>query len=270
MATRSWTGKYESIRREIKSKQPIYLYKDPSILSTSQPIWIDLQSNIVSDINRMKELLKLLDQAYIQKLKVSFREEDELSRDVEISSREEEIMKLLKASDIRLRKIATLNNDQKLSHQESTVRLNVIRSLTQELQHINIELRKIKQNFMCHLKEQDTVIDIILDNEPDQRQELKQVDIQNIEREREIIRVSENIQELSMMFKNLNSLIIEQGTILDRIDANLEKVNVCVDKGKDEVVKADNISKNGWSLKFILILAIIVIILITIFCIKMS
>lgn len=36
--------------------------------------------------------------------------------------------------------------------------------------------------------------------------------------------ISESIEELSSMFKELVVLVIDQGTILDRIDCNMEAV----------------------------------------------
>ena len=52
------------------------------------------------------------------------------------------------------------------------------------------------------------------------------VDIEHLveERDQEIRKIAESIQELSGIFKELAALVIDQGTILDRIDFNMEQV----------------------------------------------
>lgn len=51
------------------------------------------------------------------------------------------------------------------------------------------------------------------------------------QREREVRKIAESIKELGDIFKELSTLIIDQGTILDRIDYNLEHVSQDVASG---------------------------------------
>ena len=41
------------------------------------------------------------------------------------------------------------------------------------------------------------------------------------ERDEEIVRIAKSIEELAAIFKELAVLVIDQGTILDRIDYNM-------------------------------------------------
>lgn len=90
------------------------------------------------------------------------------------------------------------------------------------------------------------------------------------QREQEILAIAQSVSELSVMFKQLNSLIVEQGTILDRIDYNLEQTTVHVSKGKTQLVAANDISKKSYTLKLIILLAVILIIMIIAYVIKRS
>jgi syntaxin 16 len=90
------------------------------------------------------------------------------------------------------------------------------------------------------------------------------------ERNKEIINISENIQELSEMFKELSIIVIDQGTILDRIDANIESSVNLVKEGNVELHKAETHQKNSFSIKCIIILVIFITIMLIVLIIKSS
>lgn len=50
------------------------------------------------------------------------------------------------------------------------------------------------------------------------------------ERDHEIQRIARSISELSRVFKELAGLVIDQGTVVDRIDYNMEQVGECIEK----------------------------------------
>lgn len=77
----------------------------------------------------------------------------------------------------------------------------------------------------------------------EQEQALEEMNERASEREKEIIKVAQSINELAQLFKELNVLVIEQGTILDRIDYNIEQTSVKVKQGVQELEKADEYSK---------------------------
>ena len=56
-------------------------------------------------------------------------------------------------------------------------------------------------------------------------------------RDAEINALVNSVNELATLFKQMNSIVIEQGTLIDRIDYNLQEAETFVDKGKKELVK---------------------------------
>lgn len=57
------------------------------------------------------------------------------------------------------------------------------------------------------------------------------------QRDNEIAALVESIEELSQIFKELAVLVIDQGTILDRIDYNMEQVVERVEDGVQALEK---------------------------------
>lgn len=65
--------------------------------------------------------------------------------------------------------------------------------------------------------------------------------IENIARDRneKIERLVRSINQLNDLFKQMNRLVIEQGTILDRIDFNIENTHQKSTKAKEELIKVE-------------------------------
>jgi hypothetical protein len=68
-----------------------------------------------------------------------------------------------------------------------------------------------------------------------------------LQREREINDIAKGIIELADIFKELQTMVIDQGTMLDRIDYNVEKMTTHVKAAEKElvVVRLDNPPREG-------------------------
>lgn len=62
-----------------------------------------------------------------------------------------------------------------------------------------------------------------------------------LQRDRDLQNVLTSIVELQDMFKEFQSLVIEQGTLLDRIDTNIDKAEFHVQEGVEYVKGAEKI-----------------------------
>ncbi|KAL8741954.1 MAG: hypothetical protein Q9190_005493, partial [Brigantiaea leucoxantha] len=65
------------------------------------------------------------------------------------------------------------------------------------------------------------------------------------QREREIMDIAQGIIELADIFKELQSMVIDQGTVLDRIDYNVETLNTNVKAADKELVVATGYQKKN-------------------------
>lgn len=80
-----------------------------------------------------------------------------------------------------------------------------------------------------------------------------------IQREREINDIAKGIIELADIFKDLQAMVIDQGTMLDRIDYNVERMAVDVKAADKELTVATGYQKKTTKRKILLLLLLLVI-----------
>ena len=79
------------------------------------------------------------------------------------------------------------------------------------------------------------------------------------ERETEITRIVQTIAELSDIFKDLAQLVVEQGTILDNIEHNVEEAATNIEQGKEELEKGSKYQKKSMKKLCIILLILAVV-----------
>lgn len=88
------------------------------------------------------------------------------------------------------------------------------------------------------------------------------------QREREIEDIAQGIIELSDLFRDLQNMVIDQGTMLDRIDYNVERMNTDVKAADKELVVASGYQRRTTKRKIILLLILIIFGMIILLVIK--
>jgi len=301
MTTRNLFKKYTAFRDQAKSVRGARLPSrehgdqllDPdekdvriNVREGLPPEWVDIVSNIEKNLNVIGTQIKTLQQKHAERLKVNFVDDDDgLERDIDLFT--QNITDLLKKSEIGLKRIALVGTEHGLNPEEKTIRLNVMRHLGTQLQTQSKNFKQVQRKFLSDLDRQQQVGKHFFDEgetkmplsdmdggegglSEAEQQKLSELKEMGDARHKEIIKIAESIHELATLFNELNVLVIEQGTILDRIDYNIEMALEKVKGGTGELVIANNISKKARSLKCILCLLLVVIIMITILILKHS
>jgi len=79
-------------------------------------------------------------------------------------------------------------------------------------------------------------------------------------RDEDLTNLLKSVNELAQIFKDMQTLVMEQGTILDRIDYNIDIASSNISKGKKNITKADKHMKNNCFRNVIIILIVIIFI----------
>lgn len=118
----------------------------------------------------------------------------------------------------------------------------------------------------------DTIDDYFVNNKQMSQQQLLYLEEENTviasQREQEVNSIVKSIVDLNDIFKELAQMVADQGTILDRIDYNIEQTQTQVYEGFKQLQKADNYQRKNRKMCCIIILAattVLLIILLIIF-----
>lgn len=169
--------------------------------------------------------------------------------------------------------------------QEATVGANVQRSLAKRLQGLSVEFRQSQRKYLAEVQAQksgglvagtDSRFGIDLNTDAGggeffTTQQLAVVDdlteaVQS--RDTEIVKIAQSIEELGTIFKELAVLVIDQGTILDRIDYNMEAVVEHTKTGIKQLEKAERHQANNRPLRCIACLSVMIFVLLFLLILK--
>ncbi len=75
-------------------------------------------------------------------------------------------------------------------------------------------------------------------------------------RDNELNQLLNSVNDLAQIFKDMQTLVMEQGSILDRIDYNIDIASTNVTTGKKSIVKANEYQKINWFRNVIIVLIV--------------
>ncbi|OAY42371.1 syntaxin-43 isoform X2 [Manihot esculenta] len=245
------------------------------------PAWVDVSEEIAANVQRARSKMTELARAHAKALMPSFGDGKEDQRMIEALTHE--ITDLIKKSEKKLQRLSAAGPSE-----DSNVRKNVQRSLATDLQNLSMELRKKQSTYLKRLRQQkegqdgvdlemnlngsrsgidDDNLDYMVFNER-QMAKLKKSEAFTAEREREIQQVVESVNELAQIMKDLSVLVIDQGTIVDRIDYNIQNVATTVEEGLKQLQKAERTQKQGGMVMCATVLVIMCFIMLVLLILK--
>ncbi|WOL05487.1 syntaxin-43-like isoform X1 [Canna indica] len=244
------------------------------------PAWVDVSEEIAANMQRARAKMSELVKAHAKALMPSFGDVREDHHAIELLTHE--ITDLLKRSEKRLQKLSSGDPSE-----DSNVRKNVQRSLATDLQNLSMEFRKKQSSYLKRLRQQQEGqdgVDLEMNRngirheleDDDFRDGFSDIQLSTVkkseaftrEREREIVQVVESVNELAQIMKDLSVLVIDQGTIVDRIDYNVQNVASSVEEGFKQLEKAERAQKKGGMIMCATVLVILCFILLVLLILK--
>ncbi|KAK2965219.1 hypothetical protein RJ640_019974 [Escallonia rubra] len=245
------------------------------------PDWVDVSEEVAASIQRVRIKMAELVKAHAKALTPSFGDGREDQHMIEALT--QEITVLLRRSEKSLQKLSARGPSE-----DSNIRKNVQRSLATDLQNLSVELRKKQSTYLRHLRKQKEGhdgLDLEMNlNESKHRVEdeeftdqgfnehqtatLKNSELFAAEREREIRQVLQSVNEIAQIMKDLSVLVIDQGTIVDRIDYNVQNVASSVEEGFKELKKAERTQRKGGMVTCATVLVIMCFVMLVLLVLK--
>uniref|UniRef100_A0A8D0SSI7 Syntaxin-16 n=1 Tax=Sus scrofa TaxID=9823 RepID=A0A8D0SSI7_PIG len=223
------------------------------VTKQSPPKWVDGVDEIQCDVGRIKQKMKDLAILHDQHLnRPTLDDSSEQEHAIEIATQEvtqlfHRCQRAVQALPSRARRAC--------SEQEERLLRNVVASLAQALQELSTGFRLAQSGYLKRMKNReersqhffDTSVPLMDDGEDntlydrgftdDQLVLVEQNTLMVEEREREIRQIVQSISDLNEIFRDLGAMIVEQGTVLDRIDYSVEQACMKTEDGLKQLHK---------------------------------
>jgi len=231
------------------------------------PAWVDEYEKAEEKIREIRDIYKQLQSDIAKRVKIQFGNHMELDRAIE--KKNEKATQLLQDCDIVLSNIMRMGSSGETKN-EKRIRKNVEKSLATQIQEVATLLRKQQKELLAKIKQfNETGASSELNVESaDNEEEIYSEDLKEMmmsedlarERNEDVNKLIDNINRLNHLFKQMNDIVIEQGTIVDRIDFNIEQSVETTTRAKKELFQAEKAmrSKCGdYCIKMLVILNIV-------------
>lgn len=255
------------------------------------PRWLDIQDEVteyLADIAKQNRRLEQLHQKHVlpgfDDEDVKKREEQEIEQlTQEITRGFQSCQKAIQRIEMMVREAKQLGN---ISKGEETMAKNLKISLASRAGEVSAMFRKKQSAYLKKLRAlggltspfrsptpiQNPYNDVAL-QESDADRSFSQSTLQQTaqkrlthdpnatliaQREREIEDIAQGIIELANIFQELQTMVIDQGSMLDRIDYNVERMAVDVKAADKELTVATGYQRRSIKRKVILLLLILV------------
>ncbi len=258
------------------------------------PIWVDRLDGVEDDIRSIQLKMRKLSGLHTKRLIVTFDADADLAIEINIELVTLNITKLFRHAENELRRLAGWGTQRSTStgliSADEKVRNNVQHATAHKLQNLSMTFRRSQKDYLRRIKAQkeglggdfDFLDKNIQESEvgrmgmggpPDSINEaqmavLEQTEQYVQERDVETRNIVKSIEELSIIFKELAVLVIDQGTVLDRIDFNMEQVVESTTVGVQQLREAEEKQRNATPRKCIGVLFILIAVMLIILIIK--
>merc|ERR1712004_813926 len=239
------------------------------------PEWADTVEDIQYNISKIQQRLKELQSMHDKRINRPSLDDD-FSSDHGIEALTQEITQMFLHCQKSIQTINRCATDVKFNFQDRKLAKNVVSSLASSLQSLSTQFKQAQSDYLKKLKSREErsrffAFEPLDSNSNDDRfassydQNFSDAQMQALmdntemveEREREITNIVQSITELNSIFRDLAQMIVDQGTVLDRIDYNVEHASFRTEQGLKQLQKAETYQKKNRKMMCIIVLGVL-------------
>ena len=256
-----------------------------SVAVAVPPVWAGVQNDLQGFVDAVRQKLARLQQLQAAQFLVEIDDApgQEQAR-VEVATAE--VARLLGETQKRVHALGALARRAGAPEEAAIVR-NLQAAYAQQLAGLTQAFRAAQRGYLTSLRRRDAKFrdsfsaaapadddeEGLLDYEDRGFSDAQMAHMQATERDisvrdRQIRRIHRSIVELNEMTKDLAMLIVDQGTILDRIDYNIENASHETEAAVQELEHAANYQKKARAKLLVIVLLVAVLITIIILCLR--
>jgi syntaxin 16 len=248
------------------------------------PIWMKIVDGVNAQIAQLEAEVRQLAKAHEEQLRPGGEGffDNVNDGDTKVERLNNNISKLFhKCND----QVKMLSNPQLGNDADLKIRKQVQIALAGKLQRLSTQFRKKHKHYLQKVQERKRKTDDLddswkfaADDDDDDdggqswsEQQMQEIDLMGEmidERDKEIQKIVTAISELSAIFRELSVLVIDSGTILDRIDYNMEHVVENFESAEIELEQAIKYKKQSPATYCIVVLCLLNIAMVVIMIIK--
>ncbi|KAJ5832973.1 hypothetical protein N7474_001284 [Penicillium riverlandense] len=264
------------------------------------PRWVDVQDEVSELLADIAQKSSQLDKLHQKHLLPGFGDEEARRQDESVIERyTQDITRAFHDCQKSIQRIEMMVRESKqqgsVTSGEETMARNIQISLAARVQESSARFRKKQSTYLRKLRDLEglgTPFDraptpvqnpysdpSLMESDADKsfsqtmlmqtsQRTTGQNDATIAQREREINDIAKGIIELSDIFRELQTMVIDQGTMLDRIDYNVEKMGTEVKAADKEIKVATSYQRRTTKRKIMLLLFLVVVGLIIVLIIK--
>lgn len=261
------------------------------------PRWLDLQDDVSQHLSDITAKMKRLDQMHAKHVLPGFDDESVKAKEErEIENLTQDITRDFTSCQKAIRRIDQMVKEQgsTVSQADATMAKNLKISLATRVGDVSTLFRKKQSAYLKKLRSlggmggtnspfdgrsgtpslaQNPYTDpAMMESETDRssaqstllqtaqvRRRTGVMDSAIEQREREIEKIAQGVIDLSNLFQELQTMVIDQGTVLDRIDYNVERTAEHVKEADKELKVATGYQKRSVKRKAILLLILVIV-----------
>ncbi|KNE55788.1 hypothetical protein AMAG_01663 [Allomyces macrogynus ATCC 38327] len=273
---------------------------------TLPPAWVDIVDGVDETMGQIQQTMAYLDGLHKRHLLPGFSDDDEDSTGpgsgggggptvMHIEATTQNIMAMLQTCS---RHIKALERDYvptaspdgaPPTYQASQVHKNAARRLATQLADLSSQFRAAQANYLTRLKSRSTTATPLFSlSDTDDADDVPLTTTSSsaipgaslatvsasdttaaliADRDREVSSLVQNLADLATVFRDMQTLVVDQGTLVDRIDYHLDVAANHVDRGNVELDRAIRYQASATKIRaiYLLVLAIVAVMLIGIF-----